>query len=265
MAAVAELFRRVRAEGRAALLPFMTAGVPSPEASPRLFAAMAAGGADGLEVGIPYSDPLMDGPVIQEASRAAIAAGASLDTSLAVLGRVVSETGLPTLAMSYANPVLRRGVDRFCATLAEAGAGGLIVPDLPVEESAPLRKAAARRGLGVVSFVAPTSGRDRIEAVAAADPLFVYAVAEMGVTGEREEGGAHAAELVERVRAVTDAPIVLGVGVSTPEQARRAAEAGADGVIVGSVLVRRVLEAGNADSAAKELEAAVSALAEALR
>lgn len=258
------LFADARAEGRAAFLPFMTAGLPTPEASPALFAAMAEAGADGFEVGIPYSDPLMDGPVIQRGSDTAIAAGATLDVSLDVLGRVVAETGKPALAMTYANPVFRRGVDRFCAALAEAGADGIIVPDLPVEEAGSLRQAAGRHGLGLVLFVAPTSDRARIEAVAAADPVFVYAVAELGVTGEREESSGRVAEVADHIREVTDAPIVFGVGISTPDQARAAAEV-ADGIIVGSALVRRVLEAEDVGEAADSLRTAVSEIAAALR
>lgn len=263
-ARIREMFRRTRAEGRAALLPFMTAGLPSPAESLRLFGAMAAAGADGFEVGVPYSDPLMDGPVIQAGSDAALAAGASLDVSIGIVGSVARSTGLPALAMTYANPVFRRGVDGFCRALAEAGADGIIVPDLPVEESVSLRHAAGRHELGVVLFVAPTSDRGRIEAVAEADPVFVYAVAEMGVTGERSVAGGHAAELAARIRECTDAPIVFGVGISTPEQTKAVAEV-ADGVIVGSALVRRVLEAEDADRAEDSLRSAVTDLAAALR
>lgn len=260
-----DLFEATRSEGRAAFLPFMTAGLPTPAESPALYAAMAEAGADAFEVGIPYSDPLMDGPIIQRGSDMALAAGATLDRSLEVLGQVVSTTAKPVLAMTYANPVFRRGVDTFCARLAERGADGIIVPDLPVEESASLRQAAARHGIGTVLFVAPTSDPSRIEAVAAAEPVFIYAVAEMGVTGERTESSGNAAEVVGRIRAVTDIPIVFGVGISTPEQAVAAAEAGADGVIVGSALVRLVLEATDAAAAAASLAERVGSIARALR
>ena len=186
------LFEDTRAAGRAAFLPFMTAGLPTPAESPRLYQAMAEAGADGFEVGIPYSDPLMDGPVIQRGSDLALAAGSTLDRSLDVLADVVAMTAKPALAMTYANPVFRRGVDAFCGRLADAGADGIIVPDLPVEESASLRQAAARHGIGMVLFVAPTSDPARIEAVAAAEPAFIYAVAEMGVTGERTTSSGNA-------------------------------------------------------------------------
>ncbi len=259
-----QLFATTRSEGRAAFLPFMTAGLPTPADSAALFAAMAGAGADAFEVGIPYSDPLMDGPIIQRGSDTALAAGSTLDRSVEVLAEVVAATGKPVLAMTYANPVFRRGVDAFCARLATAGADGIIVPDLPVEESLSLRQAAARHGIGTVLFVAPTSSSERIRAVAEADPVFIYAVAEMGVTGERSQSSGNAEVVVERIRAITDIPIVFGVGISTPEQAAAAAAAGADGVIVGSALVRLVLEAASPQDAAKVLAERVAAIRAAL-
>lgn len=258
------MFARARAEHRAVFLPYMTAGLPTPAQSPALFRAMAEAGADGFEVGVPYSDPLMDGPVIQQGSERALTAGTTLDVAFAVMAETSAATGVPCLAMTYANPVFRRGADAFCERLAASGADGIIVPDLPVDEAAPVRKAAARHGLGMVLFVAPTSDDARIRAVAAADPVFIYAVAEMGVTGERGEPSRHVVTLAERVRAVTDAPIVFGVGISTPEQARVAGRVG-DGVIVGTALVRRVLESSDADAAAEDLAGAVRQIAAALR
>src|SRR5690606_37369822 len=245
------------------LLPYMTAGLPNEEVSPDLFAVMADAGADGFEIGIPYSDPLMDGPVIQKASQTALEAGIDVDAALRVVEKVAHRTGLPCLAMTYANVVFRIGLEAFCARLASAGAQGVIVPDLPVEEAEPVLGAAAASGLGVVLFVAPTSGEDRIRAVAARDPAFIYGVAELGVTGEREKSSGRAVELSRRVRAVTDIPLVLGVGISTPEQAAEAARV-ADGVIVGSALVRRVLEAASPENAAKSLNEAVRDLRAAL-
>lgn len=257
---IRELFEKTRAEGRAAFLPFMTAGIPTPLRSPEVFAAMAAAGADGFEVGIPYADPLMDGPVIQRGSDTALAAGTTIEVALSIIS---SASGLPVLAMTYANPVFRRGVDWFAAELAAHGADGIIVPDLPVEESGSLRVAAARHRLGVVQFVAPTSDEGRVLAVIESDPVFVYAVAEMGVTGERSQGGGNVESLVARIRAVSDVPIVVGVGVSTPEQAAAAADAGADGVIVGSAVVRRVLD--NPDRAAAAAAETITAITAKLR
>lgn len=263
-ARIDDLFAQARTAHRTVFLPFMTAGLPDPSSSPKLFRAMASAGADGFEVGIPYSDPLMDGPVIQRASDTALAAGAGFDTSIEILGQVAATTGRPALAMTYANPVFRRGVDAFCDRLAAVGADGIIVPDLPVEEAGSLRQAATRHGLGLVLFVAPTSDEHRIRAVAEADPAFIYAVAEMGVTGERSESGGNATELVGRIRAVTDAPIVFGVGISNAEQARAAADAGADGIIMGSALVRLVLESQSITEAGGSLTAIVTEVSRAL-
>lgn len=249
------MFASARADRRTAFLPFMTAGLPDPSGSPALYRAMAEAGADAFEVGIPYSDPLMDGPVIQRGSDLALAAGTNLDVSFEVIRTVADRS--PALAMTYANPVFRRGVEWFAQRLSGVGADGIIVPDLPVEESADLRRAASRHDLGTVLFVAPTSSRARIEAVAAAEPIFIYAVAEVGVTGERTEPSRRAEGLVKAIRDVTDIPIVMGVGISTPAHALAAAEAGADGVIVGSALVRVVLESPDAESAAYALAARV--------
>ncbi len=260
---LAAMFAEARRAGRAVLLPFMTAGLPDPQSSVELFAAMAAAGADGFEVGIPYTDPLMDGPVIQQGSEMAIEAGTTPDRALGIAGDVKTATGRPVLVMTYANPILHRGVDEFAAAAAGAGVDGVIVADMPVEETGPLCRAADRHGLGVVQFVAPTSSTRRIEAVVATRPSFIYAVAEMGVTGERQAASSRLAELVERIRSVTDVPVVAGVGISTPEQAAAAARV-ADGVIVGSALVRRVLEAADPGEAARVLARTVGALSAAL-
>jgi len=253
------MFARAKSEGRAVLMPYMMAGIPDPERSVEMFEAMAGAGADAFEVGIPYADPLMDGPVIQRAGAAALAAGTTVDGALEILAEVHRRTGLPCIPMCYVNPILRRGPDRFAEAAAAAGASGLIVPDLPVDEAAGIAAAADRHGLGMVLFAAPTTTDARLTRLGALDPVFVYGIAEMGVTGERIESGHRAEGLATRVRAVTRAPLVLGVGISTPEQAAEAAGV-ADGVIVGSALVRRVLEAPDAAAAGAALSAAVGAL-----
>lgn len=246
-----------------ALLPYLTAGLPNPAASVELFAAMAEAGADGFEVGVPYSDPLMDGPVIMAGGDAALAAGTTRAVALDILRQVVDRTGLPALAMTYANPVMQRGWSSYAADVAAAGGSGIIVPDLPFEESEPLRAACEEKGIGLVQFVSPTTPSERMEKVAAVNPAFIYGVADMGVTGERVEGSPHARALSERVRALTDVPLVFGVGISTPEQA--AALSGlADGVIVGTAIVRRVLEADDAKAAAMSLREIVGQFKSAL-
>ena len=245
------------------LLPFLTAGLPSPVDSVSLFEAMAEAGADGFEVGVPYSDPLMDGPVIMRGSELALAAGTTREVALDIVGEVAGRTGLPVLAMTYVNPVMQKGWDAFAGALAERGAAGIIVPDLPLEESSELATVCANRGLGLVQFVSPTTTDARLDKVAAADPAFIYGVSDLGVTGERAAVSPHVVTLSERVRSRTEIPLVFGVGISTPEQAAAVRDL-ADGVIVGTALVRRVLEAESSQAAAASLASAVSAFKAAL-
>ncbi|MDH3306938.1 MAG: tryptophan synthase subunit alpha [Acidimicrobiia bacterium] len=259
---LAALFEAVRAEGRAAFLPFMTAGLPTPEDSLAIFESLE--GADGYEVGIPYSDPLMDGPTIQEAGQRALAAGTTLTSALELVERLVTSTNKPVLVMTYANVVFQVGPARFAERVSASGASGVIVADLPFEESRPVQDAIEDAGLGMALFVAPLTGDDRIARIAGARPAFIYGVAEVGVTGEREVSGGRAIDLSQRVRAITDVPLVMGVGISTPQQAA-VVGSHADGVIVGSALVRKVLDAPNVAEAAAAVRSLSAALAASLR
>ena len=254
------LFATVREEGRPAFLPFMTAGLPTPEETVETFVAMSESGADAFEVGIPYSDPLMDGPTIQLASARAIDHGMNLGGGFEILRRVVEATGRPSLAMSYANPVFRLGPDEFAGRAADAGASGLIVADLPLEEASPVMEAADRAGIGLVLFAAPTTQDERLARIAAEAPVFIYGVAEMGVTGERDEMSHHPRTLATRIRAITGVPLVMGVGIGTPGQAAALAPY-VDGIIVGSALVRRALYS---EDPIPEIAAATRDLAEAI-
>ncbi len=259
---LATLFAATRAEGRLALLPYLTAGLPTPEQSVALFAAMEA--ADGFEVGIPYSDPLMDGTVIQEGGRRALRAGTTFDRALDVVAGVVAETGKPVVVMTYVNVVLAKGVDAFGRAVAGAGADGVIIADIPLEEALPLKPALEGYGLGVVLFAAPTTDDRRLDAIAASGPAFIYGVNDLGVTGERTGATDRGVALAHRIRARTDAPLVMGVGISRPEQVG-ALRGTADGVIVGSAVVRRVLEAPDAAAAAVEVGGYTAAMAAAGR
>ena len=261
---LASLFADARANDRAVLLPYLTAGLPTIEDSIDLFEAMADAGADGFEIGIPYADPLMDGPVIMEAGNRALSQGVTVDRSLDVVREVVARTGKPVLVMTYVNPVLRNGVAEFFAKVDDSGASGVSLADLPADEAGPCVEAARATGLGMVLFVAPTTGEDRLQTVVAADPAFIYGIAEVGVTGERTETSGSTAELARRVRAISDLPLVYGVGISSPDQVRAAAATG-DGVIVGSAIVRRVLDADTAANAAAALRTYVSELARSVR
>jgi tryptophan synthase alpha chain len=260
----AAVFERARSEGRAALFPYMMCGIPDAATTVGLFEAMAEAGADGFEVGIPYADPLMDGPIIQEAGTTALRAGMSLRKGLDLTRAIVDATGAPCAVMTYVNPILRLGIDRFAHDAAAAGASAVIVADLPVDESAEIGAALAGAGLGLVQFAAPTTTDERLDRVIATADPFVYAIAEMGVTGERQASTSRAGELTARIRSRADVPVVLGVGISRPEQARAAADV-ADGVIVGTALVRRVIEAADGPAATTAVASLVADLAAAVR
>lgn len=262
--AIMRMFDEAKAEDRAVLLPYLTAGIPSRESSVAMFSAMAEAGADGFEVGIPYADPLMDGPVIMKAGERALKAGITVDVALEIVAEIVAATDKPVLAMTYVNPVLRVGVRAFFDKAKNAGVSGLIVADLPVDEARPFLMEAERTGIGMVLFAAPTTDDARLEAVAEADPVFVYGIAELGITGERVEASRNTEGLATRVHAVTDRPLVFGVGISTPAHAVRAAAVG-DGVIVGTAIVRRALEADTPAEAVEALTEAVSDLSAAMQ
>lgn len=224
------------AEGRPALIAYLPVGYPTVEGSLVAMRAVVEAGADIVEVGVPYSDPVMDGPVIQDAASTALARGVRVDHVFDAVA-AVKDAGATPVVMSYWNLVLRRGVERFAADLAAAGGAGLITPDLIPEEAGDWIQASDTYGLDRIFLVAPSSTAQRLATVTAACRGFVYAASTMGVTGVRSEVGASAAELVHRVREVTDVPVCVGLGVSNGDQAA-AVGAEADGVIVGSALVR---------------------------
>lgn len=227
-------------EGRKLLVPYLMGGIPEPAAYPDALRAVAEH-ADAVEVGLPYSDPLMDGPVIAAAGERALRAGVGPIDALHASADV--ELDVPRVAMTYYNPIHRVGEAPFCKIAATAGFAGLIVPDLPVEESEDLRRAAADSGLAWIPLVAPTSSGARIEMIVAGATGFVYAVSTLGVTGERGSLSERAGKVVAACRSETDLPVLVGIGVSTPEQALEAT-ASADGVVIGSAVVRLVLEQG---------------------
>lgn len=240
----------------AALMPYLMAGFPNLEQSIAIGQACAHAGADLLELGVPYSDPLADGPVIHEAGTRALAAGASVGGVLEV-ARALSPR-VPVVLMCYANIVFAPSAPAFVARLARTGACGLIVPDLPLEESGELRQACDDRGIALVPLVAPTTPSDRLAAIGASARGFLYTVSVVGTTGEREALQDRFGDVVARAQASTEVPVALGFGISTPEQARQAADAGADGVIVGTRLVRA---AGESEDPAGAVGALVAELA----
>jgi tryptophan synthase alpha chain len=242
---IAAAFAVAREERRAALMPYLMGGFPDLDASRRVGEAYAAAGADLVELGVPYSDPLADGGVIHDAGTRALAAGARLDDVVAIGGELARS--VPVVLMCYSNLVLARGIERFCDGLAEAGISGLIVPDLPLEEATEVFEACEERGLALVPLVAPTTPGDRLTAIAARARGFIYLVSVRGTTGERASVDAGLGALVARTRAAADGgaggiPVAVGFGIGTPEQAAAAAAAGADGVIIGTRFVRAVGE-----------------------
>lgn len=233
-----------RALGRKLLVPYVTAGLDADWTA--VVAALADAGADAIEVGIPFSDPVMDGPVIQEASQRALARGVDPPGLLDELASV--DAGIPLATMLYYNLVFRAGHRRFAAALADAGVAGCIVPDLPLEEAAPWCEAADAAGVETVMLAAPTAPDERLPRICARARGFVYAVGLLGVTGERTALATTATAMAARLKAVTDRPVLVGVGVSDAAQAVEASRV-ADGVIIGSALVRRLLEGGGPEAA----------------
>jgi tryptophan synthase alpha chain len=238
---VGAAFEKAGADGRAALIGYLPAGFPTVEGGVAAATVLAEAGVDVLEIGLPYSDPLMDGPVIQEAVHRALAGGVRVSDVLETV-EAVAESGVPVLVMTYWNPVDHYGVARFARDLAAAGGAGLITPDLPPEEAGSWLSAADSCGLDRVFLVAPSSSTERIARIADACRGFVYAASLMGITGARAAVSDEAAGLVSRVRAATRLPVAVGLGVRDGVQAAQVARF-ADGVIVGSAFVQRLLDA----------------------
>ena len=240
-------------------MPYLMGGFPDLQSSLQIGRACAERGADLVELGVPFSDPLADGPVIHAAGTAALSAGATVEGVIEVARELGAD--VPVVMMCYANQILARGLERFLDMLSGASVSGLIVPDLPLEESEATLEAADARGLALVPLVAPTTPEDRLERIGARARGFVYVVSLTGTTGERSSIEDSLPALVERARAHTGVPVAVGFGIGTPEQAQMVAEAGADGVIIGSRLVRAAAEA---DEPAEAVGALVGEFANAL-
>lgn len=247
------------------LIPFLTVGDPDLETTARLAISMAAAGADLIELGIPYSDPVADGPTIQAASQRALEHGVRLRDVFEVVRRIRRESAVPLILFTYCNPVYRYGLERFLSEAAASGADGLLMPDLPPEEATELIETAERHGLCPVFLVAPTSSSERIAKITAASRGFVYLVSAMGVTGTRAELAADLESLIGKVKASGTLPVAVGFGVSTPEQAGQIAAMGADGVIVGSAIVDRIGRLGAAPDLVEQVQEFVRSLKQGVR
>jgi tryptophan synthase alpha chain len=249
-------FAAAREQRRPALVAFVTGGDPDLARSEEVLLALERGGADVLEVGVPFSDPVADGPVIQRSSERALLAGATLDGVIALCARVRPRLAAPLVLFTYLNPILRLGLSRFMERASRAGVDGLLVVDLPVEESAELSGMAREAGLDRIQLVSPTTTDERLAAAARSGSGFLYAISSLGVTGARKALGEEARWLVERARRATDLPVAVGFGISHPDQVR---EVGgwADGVVVGSSIVNVVAETGPGEAPGPRVEAHV--------
>ncbi len=240
---IQQRFSQLQAEGRCALMPFLMAGDPDLERTRAALLALQAAGADLIELGIPYSDPLADGPVIQAAASRALASATTPGKVLEMLASLRGELTIPVILFTYSNPLLNRGMEAFCRAAATAGAAGLVVPDLPLEEAEKLSAIAAAEGLDLVLLVAPTTPADRMGRIAAASRGFTYLVSVTGVTGVRTSIETRVEGLVQQLKGMGPTPVAVGFGIAGPDQARQVRDWGADGAIVGSALVKVMAEA----------------------
>ncbi|MDQ3328756.1 MAG: tryptophan synthase subunit alpha [Chloroflexota bacterium] len=236
MNGIARAFARARAEDRAALIPYVMAGYPAPDAVPEIALALERGGADLLEIGMPFSDPLADGPTIQRAATTSLAGGTTVAACIETASRIRQRSAIPMVLMGYFNPIHRYGLARFFTDAAGAGVGGLIVPDLPPEEAGEVRAIARQHGIDLIFLLAPTSTEERIRRAAAVASGFVYCVSLTGVTGARASVAEGLEAFLGRVRRHTSLPLAVGFGISRPAHARQVAQV-ADGVVVASALI----------------------------
>jgi tryptophan synthase alpha chain len=253
---IADTFARLRAQRRTGLVTYTTAGDPDLARSAAILRALDGAGADVLEVGVPFSDPLADGPVIQRATERALAAGGSLRASLAVIEQVRPDVAAPIVVFTYANPLFRMGIDEFARRAAAAGVDGVLALDLPIEEAGPFRDTVASQGLDVIFLLSPTTTDERIGRAAELGRGFLYGISRLGVTGARDRVASGAEALVRRVRAQTTLPVALGFGISRPEHV---AEVGtfADAAVVGSAIVSRIAENRDSPELAERIAAYV--------
>jgi len=239
---VADRFQQLKQNSECAFVPFITAGDPDLATTAKALEVLANNGADMIELGVPYSDPLADGPTIQAAATRALQKGVRLEDVLGIVENAVNKIDVPIILFTYYNPIYYRGAESFLRQIKEAGVSGLVVPDLPLEEAETLLNSAREIGIEVILLVAPTSSTERIEAIVAKSQGFIYLVSVTGVTGIRSEMATGVKDLIASLHGATDKPIGVGFGISEPEQAKQVKDWGADAVIVGSAIVKRLAE-----------------------
>ena len=248
-----ETFGRLRRERRPGLVTYVTAGDPDLERTAEILGALERAGADVIEVGVPFSDPLADGPVIQRATERALASGTTLGGVLDLVGRVRATLRTPLVIFSYANPILRMGAERFADRARDAGVDGVLVLDLPIEEAEEFRALLASRRIDTILLLSPTTTDERLRRAASLGSGFLYAISRLGVTGARDRVADGAEDMVRRIRAVSALPIALGFGISKPEHVREVGQ-WADAAVVGSALVSVIADSGSSQDPATRVE-----------
>ncbi|GMH35097.1 hypothetical protein BSKO_02965 [Bryopsis sp. KO-2023] len=256
--------RELKEQNKVAFIPYLCGGDPNLEVTRKAIKILDDCQADIIELGVPYSDPLADGPVIQSAATRALSNGTTLDGVLNMVKSVTPEISAPLVLFTYYNPVMARGLDLFCEQIKEAGAAGLLVPDIPLEETGDVREACAKVGLELVLLVTPTTPAERMEKIAKATEGFVYLVSVTGVTGVRTGVSDRVEGLISDLQGLTDKPVSVGFGVSGPEQAKKLVSWGAEGVIVGSALVRALGDAPNPEEGLQQMKELAGSLREAI-
>lgn len=261
---LSETFSRLKNQGKVAFIPYITAGDPDLATTSKALKVLDSCGSDIIELGMPYSDPLADGPVIQAAATRALARGTNFDAIISMLSEVVPELSCPVALFTYYNPILKRGVEKFMSTIQKVGAHGLVVPDVPLEETEILRREAVKHNIELVLLTTPTTPMERMKAIVEASEGFVYLVSSIGVTGARTSVSARVQSLLQEIKEVSDKPVAVGFGISKPEHVKQVSGWGADGVIVGSAMVKILGEAKTPEEGLKELETFTRSLRAAL-
>ncbi|XP_058084677.1 tryptophan synthase alpha chain-like [Magnolia sinica] len=261
---ISETFSRLKKQGKVALIPYITAGDPDLSTTAEALKVLDSCGSDIIELGVPYSDPLADGPVIQAAATRALAKGTNFNAIISMLKEVVPQLSSPIALFSYYNPILKRGVENFMATIRDVGIHGLVVPDVPLEETEILRKEAVKNNIELVLLTTPTTPTHRMKAIVEASEGFVYLVSSTGVTGARASVSGKVQSLLQEIKEATAKPVAVGFGISKPEHVKLVSGWGADGVIVGSAMVKILGEAKSTEERLKDLETFTRSLKAAL-
>lgn len=261
---LSKTFEKLKEQGKVALIPYVTAGDPDIATTIKAVKVLDACGSDIIELGMPYSDPLADGPVIQAAATRALARGTNFDAIISLLREVIPQITCPIALFSYYNPILKRGVEKFMSTIEDVGVHGLVVPDVPLEETEILRSEAKKHNIELVLLTTPTTPVQRMKAIVEASEGFVYLVSSIGVTGARASISLRVQSLLKEIKEATSKPVAVGFGISKPEHVKQIAGWGADGAIVGSAIVKILGEAKTPEEGLKELEIFTKSLKSAL-